>query len=248
MSANTTQPDKSKPDQAQVIKVFVSLEHPCGYYPDRDAQNLVLDPIAEGQKEIYDSAIARGFRRGGGHIYRPHCAKCNACVASRISVKHFQPNRSQRRCLAANADLSVTRRPAAFSAEYFDLYQRYLAARHIDGGMDDPDVGDFSRFLFSSWSQTEFIEFRADGHLLCVAVTDITRSGLSAVYCFFDPAQAARSLGTFAILSQIELARAAGFDAVYLGFWIDGHEKMHYKSKFRGLEILRRGEWCARPQ
>jgi leucyl-tRNA---protein transferase len=237
-------PDKAKLDKAQIIKVFVSLEHPCGYYPDREARNLVLDPIAEGQKEIYDSAIARGFRRGGGHIYRPYCTKCNACVASRINVKKFRPNRSQRRCLAANADVSITRRPAQFSSEYFDLYQRYLAARHVDGGMDDPDEGDFNRFLFSSWSQTEFIEFRLGQRLLSIAVTDITRAGLSAVYCFFDPDEAIRSLGTFAILSQIELARSAGFEAVYLGFWIDGHEKMHYKSKFSGLEILRRGEWC----
>jgi leucyl-tRNA---protein transferase len=240
--------DPSVPVKAQVVKVFVSLEHPCGYYPNRHAQNLVLDPIADGQKEIYDSAIAKGFRRGGGNIYRPHCAKCNACVASRINVQNFRPNRSQRRCLTANKDIEITTKPAVFSAEYFDLYQRYLAARHVDGGMDDPNEADFSRFLLSSWSQTEFIEFRMYGRLLSVAVTDVTPSGLSAVYCFFDPSEAARSLGTFAILSQIELARAAGLAAVYLGFWIDGHEKMHYKSKFSGLEVLRSGEWRAGPK
>src|SRR5699024_3228733 len=39
------------------------------------------------------------------------------------------------------------------------------------------------------------------------AVTDVTRGGLSAVYTFFDPDQRVRSLGTFAILTQIEWAR-----------------------------------------
>ena len=54
--------DKGK---TQAVKVFISLEHVCGYYPDRIAQNLVLDPIAAEQKQLYDAAITRGFRRGG---------------------------------------------------------------------------------------------------------------------------------------------------------------------------------------
>ncbi len=229
--------------KSQAVKVFISLEHACGYYPDRIAQNLVLDPIAEGQKELYDAAITRGFRRGGGHIYRPHCAQCHACVASRIDVAKFSLSRAQRRCLKLNADLRVERRPAVLNEEYFTLYQRYLAGRHAGGGMDEPSVADFSRFLFSKWSQTEFIEFRLGARLLGVAVTDVTRSSLSAVYCFYDPSEAKRSLGVFAILSQIELARAAGLNHLYLGFWLAGHAKMHYKAGYSGFEILQFNEW-----
>lgn len=234
--------DKGK---TQAVKVFISLEHLCGYYPDRIAQNLVLDPIADDQKQLYDAAITRGFRRGGGHIYRPHCAQCGACVASRIDVWKFNPSRAQRRCLKLNADLQLERRPAAYTEEYFALYQRYLAGRHAGGGMDEPSVDDFSRFLFSKWSQTEFIEFRLGERLLAVAVTDVTRSGFSAVYCFYDPSEAKRSLGVFAILSQIELARAAGLSHLYLGFWLAGHAKMHYKSTYSGLELLQAGAWQA---
>ena len=176
--------DKSS-GKSQAIKVFISLEHACGYYPDRIAQNLVLDPIAEGQKGLYDAAITRGFRRGGGHIYRPHCAQCSACVASRIDVLKFSPSRAQRRCLKLNADLRVIRCPAVLRDEYFALYQRYLAGRHLGGGMDEPSEEDFSRFLLSKWSSTEFIELRLGERLLGVAVTDVTRAGLSAVYCFY---------------------------------------------------------------
>ena len=231
--------------KSQAVKVFISLEHACGYYPDRSAQNLVLDPIADGQKGLYDAAITRGFRRGGGHIYRPHCAQCSACVASRIDVLKFSPNRTQRRCLKLNADLRIERRPAVLNEEYFALYQRYLAGRHLGGGMDDPSEDDFSRFLLSKWSQTEFIEFRLGERLLGVAVTDVTHAGLSAVYCFYDPDEAKRSLGVFAILCQIEAARAAGLTHLYLGFWLDGHAKMHYKSSYSGLELLSAGEWHA---
>ena len=111
--------------------------------------------------------------------------------------------------------------------------------------MDEPSADDFSRFLFSKWSHTEFIEFRLGDRLLGVAVTDITRASLSAVYCFYEPAEAKRSLGVFAILSQIELARAAGLSHLYLGFWLAGHAKMHYKSTYSGLELLQAGEWRA---
>ena len=119
--------DKSS-GKSQAVKVFISLEHACGYYPDRIAQNLVLDPIAEGQRLLYDAAITRGFRRGGGHIYRPHCANCSACVASRIDVLKFSLTRAQRRCLKRNADLRIVRRPAVHTEEYFALYQRYRDA------------------------------------------------------------------------------------------------------------------------
>ena len=231
--------------KSQAVKVFISLEHTCGYYPDRIAQNLVLDPIADAQKALYDAAIVRGFRRGGGHIYRPHCAQCNACVASRIDVAKFQLSRAQRRCLKLNADLRVARCEAVLTEEYFALYQRYLAGRHAGGGMDEPGVEDFSRFLFSKWSETEFIEFRLGERLLGVAVTDITSTGFSAVYCFYDPSEAKRSLGAFAILSQIELSRAAGYSHLYLGFWLDGHAKMHYKSTYSGFELLHDGAWHA---
>lgn len=236
--------DKSSGNgKKQAVKVFISLEHACGYYPDRIAQNLVIDPIADGQKELYDAAITRGFRRGGGHIYRPHCAQCNACVASRIDLAKFKPSRAQRRCLKHNGDLTVERRPAAITEEYFALYQRYLAGRHAGGGMDEPSAEDFSRFLFSKWSQTEFIEFRLGERLLGVAVTDITHSSFSAVYSFYDPTEAKRSLGVFAILSQIELARAAGLNHLYLGFWLNGHTKMHYKANYSGFETLRGSYW-----
>jgi arginine-tRNA-protein transferase len=30
---------------------------------------------------------------------------------------------------------------------------------------------------------------------------------------------------------------------LYLGFWIEGHPKMHYKARYRPLEILQDGAW-----
>ena len=92
--------------KSDLIRVFQTLEHPCGYYAERDARNLVIDPLARGLPQVYGTALEKGFRRSGGHVYRPHCANCRACIASRVPVAEFEPDRSQRRCLKRNADLT----------------------------------------------------------------------------------------------------------------------------------------------
>lgn len=229
--------------RSDVVRLFQTLPHPCGYFAERTAQNIVIDPSAPQLPHIYDVAVQRGYRRAGGHVYHPQCHGCRACVACRVPVERFVPDRSQRRCLARNADLSLHVVPPGYSDEYFRLYRRYLRRRHRDGGMDDAQGEDFSRFLYTPWSPTSFIEFRLGERLLAVAVTDFCGTGLSAVYTFFDPGEPARSLGAFAILSQIRLARERGLTHVYLGFWIDGHPKMHYKTRYRPLEVLRDNAW-----
>jgi arginine-tRNA-protein transferase len=225
------------------IRVYQTAEHACGYWPDRSARDLVLDPADPLLPGMYGSALAMGFRRSGNHVYRPHCAGCRACTPVRIPVARFVPSRSQRRCLARNVDLRLSARPAMRSVENFALYQAYVSGRHAGGGMDNPSPADFDAFLACAWSPTAFLEMRLQGELLAVAVTDVLPDALSAVYTFFDPRQAARSLGTFAILSQVEYARQQGLEHVYLGFWLEGHPKMSYKKSFRPLQYLAEGCW-----
>src|SRR5579863_5637416 len=217
--------------KSETVRLFQTLPHPCGYYAERTAQNLVIDPAAPHLAQIYNHALTRGYRRAGGHVYHPQCPQCRACVPARIPVAEFVPGRTQRRCLERNRDLVSSTVSARYSQEYFGLYQRYLDVRHPGGGMDHPDPQDFTRFLYTAWSPTFFLEFRLDGRLLGVAVTDITSSGLSAVYTFFDPDEGARSLGSYAILRQIELARERALPHLYLGYWIQNHPKMDYKKR-----------------
>ena len=225
------------------IRVLLTLEHACGYYPERSARNLVVDPTAPEQSRLYDSLINGGFRRAGDHIFRPQCEECRACTATRLRVQDFKPNRNQRRNLKRNADLLVKPAPATPSDETFALYRTYLSARHSGGGMDDPSPTDFQSYLCSAWSNTQFLEIREEEQLLAIAVTDRTATGLSAVYTFFDPDHSRRGLGTFAILKQIEWANDAGLPFLYLGYWIEKHPKMHYKLQFRPLEVLSGGQW-----
>lgn len=229
--------------QGASIRLFRTGTHPCGYFADREARDLLLDPYDANLALAYPTALASGFRRSGEHVYRPHCPACRACVPIRIAVAQFAPNRSQRRCLRRNADVSVRIGAPHRTPERFALYQRYLAARHAGAGMDNPAPEDFDQFLCSRWGRTRFLELFLGEALVAVAVTDHLPDAISAVYTFYEPTLTQRGLGTLAILKQIEWAKDEAISYLYLGYWIEGHPKMGYKARFRPLQALHAGRW-----
>ncbi|HFE32293.1 MAG TPA: arginyltransferase, partial [Gammaproteobacteria bacterium] len=103
----------AKPSLNQ-LAFYASRPHPCSYLTGRDTVNLFTDPDAPMDMAIYSRLADFGFRRSGGHIYRPRCPQCQACLPVRIPVSAFQPSRAQRRTLKANRDVQATLRPAAF--------------------------------------------------------------------------------------------------------------------------------------
>jgi len=227
------------------LSLYITTEHECGYYDDRQTANLIPDPQVKMGTNLYSLLLSKGFRRSGEFVYRPHCKHCTACVPCRINVNEFKASRNQRRCLKSNQDLTTRIVPAEYSDEYFALYQRYLNSRHKDGSMADPTPQEFQSFLLNNWDTSVFIESRLNDRLLCVAVVDFLPAGPSAVYTFFEPEEHKRSLGTFAIIQQIWLARLYQKENLYLGYWIDQHPKMAYKQKFSGLEIYLQDQWQA---
>ena len=63
------------------------------------------------------------------------------------------------------------------------------------------------------------------------------------VYSFFEPDEAARSLGTLMVLDHIARAQRMGLTYVYLGYWVSGSRKMDYKSRFLPQERLMPDGW-----
>ncbi|NND90970.1 MAG: arginyltransferase [Granulosicoccus sp.] len=227
----------------QRIKLFQGSVNPCSYLDGRQAVNIYADPHHPDPRAVYNQLIKRGFRRSGEYVYRPGCTSCSACVPVRIRSADFRPRRTDKRNLKRNSDLTVDFQHARYTDEYFRLYNRYLSARHPDGGMDNPDPEDFERFLLNPWGETLFIETRWSDEVIAIAVTDATSDGLSAVYTFFDPALEARGLGRFCILQQIALCRTMNIPYLYLGYWVDGCQKMQYKTDFRPQEHFNGHDW-----
>ena len=231
---------------ADNVRMFRTGTHACGYWADREARDLVLDPRDPRLPQLYPMALDWGFRRSGDIVYRPSCAGCQACVAVRVPVASFRPDRSQRRCLKRNADVDARIVAPLRTAEHLALYRKYLTTRHRGGGMDDHGAPEFEQFLIGSWNQGRFLELREHGshRLLAVAVTDLVDAALSAVYTFYDPDAAARGLGTLAVLKQLEWAARDGRSHLYLGYWIAGHAKMDYKRRFQPLEGFNGRGWA----
>ena len=225
------------------LQFYVTPPEPCPYLADRQMMSVFADPRAEMDAGVYGQLAQAGFRRSGRHVYRHQCPGCNACVAVRVPVERYRANRAQRRVWRRNEDLTVHCAPVAPREEHFELYRRYVDTRHAGGGMDNPSPREYWRFISSEWSDTDLVEFRAGGRLVCVAVCDRLPDGLSAVYTYFDPDESARSPGTHAILWQIAEARRLGLPHVYLGYWIAESPKMAYKADFRPAEGLRDGIW-----
>jgi arginine-tRNA-protein transferase len=225
------------------LQFYLTAPYPCSYLPDHVARSQVAAPSSLIDTGVYSELVRLGFRRSGQHVYRPRCDTCRACVASRLPVAEFEPNRTQRRCLSRNADLRLRLLPLAFDESHYRLYRRYQAARHAGGGMDQDDREQFRGFLLQSRVDSVLAEFSLEGEVVMVALIDKLIDGLSAVYTFFDPALDKRSLGTFGVLTQINLAREIGLPYVYLGYWIEACGKMAYKRSYQPLEGLLDGRW-----
>lgn len=235
------------PGMRQQIRLFGTGYRPCPYLNDRPSQFDFVDPRLTPTPELYDELLARGFRRGGEHLYRNACPGCQLCQSIRIPVARFQPRRRHRRCRRDNADVYLTSAGFRYRPAHFALYSRYVAARHPGGGMDDADPDLYWQYLTSAWCPTEFLEIRrtSDETLLAVAVTDDTGAAFSAVYTFYEPEALRRGLGTLAILLQIEEARRRQREWLYLGYWIAGCPGMDYKTGFRPHERLSPDGWIA---
>ena len=157
--------------------------------------------------------------------------------------RNFRPTVSRNASSSATSTCRCALPGRKFSEEYFDLYQRYIEQRHADGDMYPPSRDQFATFLVRDLPFSRFYEFRLEGRLVAVAVTDLLPNGLSAVYTFYEPAEERRSLGRYAILWQIAEAQRLGLEAVYLGYWIKNCKKMSYKTQYRPIELLINQRW-----
>jgi len=225
------------------IQFFVTNPHPCSYLDNQLATSLFADPYTEMTLDTFAMLTELGFRRSGEFIYKPQCANCSACIPVRVKINEFTSSRSQKRIINKNLDLHVQIDSPAFREKDYQLYEDYINTKHSDGGMHPPSHDQYQSFLMSSWSNSQFIRFFDKDQLICVAVVDRLPHGLSAVYTFYNPSFEKRSLGTYAVLWQIQHCRSIGVSHLYLGYWITNCRKMAYKNQFKPIEQLKNDVW-----
>jgi leucyl-tRNA---protein transferase len=208
----------------------------CPYIAGRRARHLVVGATTV-PPGLYHSLMDLNFRRLGPVFYRPTCDDCQECRMLRVPVQEFKPSRAQRRCLAANEDVTIEIGPPVATEEKRRLYQSYLEARH-DGQMDGSPT-EFEGFLYTSSVETLEFVYRLGDRVVGVGIADLEPLALSAVYFYFDPAASHRSLGVFNVLRLIEECRIRGRSHLYLGYYVQECRKMSYKAAYRPCEVLR---------
>ena len=223
---------------------YTTAPLPCPYLAGRTERKVVTEIVGPEAGTLHDRLSRAGFRRSHNIAYAPVCPACQACVPIRIPTDTFQPDRTLRKIIKANAALQGYCVPARATAEQFHLFQRYQRARHGDGDMASMSFYDYRAMVEDTPIETFIIEFRDEqDRLVGACLGDTLSDGLSAVYSIFAPELEKRSLGTYAVLWLIERARLSGLPYVYLGYWVPESRKMAYKSRFRPAEVLVSGTW-----
>ena len=236
-------------------RFFVTSPAPCPYLPGKSERKVFTELRGQSADELNEALGRIGFRRSQTVAYRPSCLDCQACVSVRVVANEFKPSGSQKRALKVNSDIEVAEcRPWATDEQY-ELLRKYLAHRHPGGGMAEMDESDFADMVEHTPVSSYVVEYREPGvgsqpgRLIGACLTDVQGDGLSMIYSFYDPDIEDRAgLGNFIILDHIRRAAAQGLPYVYLGYWVEGSERMQYKVRYRPLERLTRGGWERMPE
>lgn len=231
-------------------RFFVTSPAPCPYLAGKTERKVFTELKGPHAEQLNDALGRIGFRRSQTVAYRPSCVDCRACVSVRVAAQDYHPSSSQKRNLKRNSDLVTAEcRPWATS-EQFDLLQRYLEHRHPGGGMAAMDEVDFADMVEHTSVSSFVVEYREPsvndmpGRLVAACLMDRQGDGLSMIYSFFDPEHKDRSgLGTYVILDHIRRAADLDLPYVYLGYWVEGSDRMQYKVRFRPLELLGPDGW-----
>lgn len=224
------------------VEVGVTRLFPCGYLPEQQEQLLVITDLRVRNSEDYEALLAAGFRRSHNDLYRPQCPSCKACQSLRVAVEEFRLSRSQRRIINKGQALSV-KYSTTLSEDHYALYARYIEQRHRDGSMYPPSVEQYNHLIANQWVSTCYLTAYLQEQCVLVAVMDETPTAYSAVYTFYDPEIKVTSLGTWAILQQLNLAKTRGKHWLYLGYQIDDCPAMNYKNQFKPHQQLVDGVW-----
>jgi arginyl-tRNA--protein-N-Asp/Glu arginylyltransferase len=238
--------------QKHFPEFYVTAPQACPYLPGRLERKLFTHLTHDKPPALIDNLLKGGFRRSQNIAYMPYCEGCQACVSVRVLVDDFDMSKSFKRVLDKNQDLVARRVPATPTSEQYSLFRDYIDARHSDGGMADMTVLDYAMMVEDSIIDTFVTEYRlkpnpnsrsGEKPLMGVALCDRLSDGISMVYSFYEPEAAQRSLGTYMILEHLQYARQIGVPYLYLGYWIQGSQKMSYKKRFQPQEMLTGSGW-----
>ena len=212
----------------------------CPYLPEK----TFIQSYFFGENGDLDDAgflLGAGWRRFGKFFFRPLCEGCQACLPVRIDTAHLKLTPSQARVWKKNTDVGFAVVPVVYQDEYFSLYREHSRTRFSK----DPDPDDFRKSYFEPSVPGFLTEYRIDGELAGLGFCDEGADCLSSVYFVFADRFAHRSLGTYSVLRECQLAVERGRPWYNLGYWVQGNATMAYKGLFAPRQTMdwETGDW-----
>jgi leucyl-tRNA---protein transferase len=175
-------------------------------------------------------------------LYRPQCPVCRACQAIRLPVAEFRSTAGQRRAWRrGEQQLTCHVGEPAVDARRVRLFNRHRLERGL--ATQSISADEYAGFLVASCCPMIEFDFFHGAQLAAVAIADRGQTSLSAVYCYYDPRLSGHSLGTYAILKQVDFCRQQRLRFLYLGLFVAANPHMSYKDRFRPNERLVDGKW-----
>ncbi len=216
---------------------------PCPYRADTVARMPLHLPIGNVSPQVTDRLLELGYRRSGDFVYRTQCPSCDECKPTRVDVSKFRVTRSMKRVLQrGDRDLICQWGPAQVDQQRVLMFNDHRAVRNLGQGIP-VDVMSYRSFLGDSCCHTTELSVYLRDDIVAISIMDVGETSTSAVYTHFAPAASRYSLGTYAILKQIEWAIASGRQFVYLGMYVADNQHLNYKARFLPQQRLCDGTW-----
>lgn len=212
----------------------------CPYLEGRSAtmEHFLVEALEEGD---LDQLLQDGYRHFGTYFFRSVCRMCHKCVPIRIPLAGYSFSSGAKRILKRAARFEFRLGPPKPSREAFDLFRRHK--QRFEGSTPE-SYGEFVRSFFHAFSWSNQLSIYDQARLIAVSHVDITKTSLSAVYCYYDDSYSRESLGSLAILKEIEIGMERGASNLYLGYYIAENRHMSYKARFRPCQVLlEEGRW-----
>lgn len=224
-------------------RYFFSINIDCPYGLPYVAtfHQAMFSPLTERVMELF---LAAGYRRNGNYLYTMQCQDCQACIPIRLRPPLFVSNRNQKRSVKHNMDVEVELMSLGVNDENLDLCDRFLKKRYPRE--NNSARGYFNDFFLTSIVHAAQIEFRVAGKLIGTSIVDVGSDWINAVYFYFEPEESKRSLGTFNILTLIDLCLDWQVEYLYLGYFIEEVSAMSYKSNFNPHFLRLDEKWLQR--
>lgn len=223
----------------QIIE-FYSQPKTCSYISSKQSYFWYMY-IKECRGSFYNGLLERGWRRFGEYFFVPICESCRDCISIRQVVSDFSLSKNQKHVVSKNKNTKLIITKPKINDKKLALYDKYHKRMNEKKGWEYSgiDYESYKNMFVDGFLDFGYeFDYYIDDKLVGVGFVDAVLESMSAVYFFYDHDYERLSLGTYNILTQLNIAKEKGFKYFYPGYWIKDHYSMGYKERFKPFETL----------